>query len=334
MAKISVIVPVYNVIHYINKCIKSLVSQTYNDIEIILIDDGSTDGSGEICDLWKKKDLRIKVVHISNKGVSHARNIGLNMASGEYISFVDSDDWIESDTYECMLRFIEKENADLCIGGYRKDYNNISKIEFKNHKPYSLSRDGVILQTFTWLPPQEKIMSWEMCDKLFKASKINDIRFNESIYMGEDMLFYWYFLENIDRAVYLPLFKYHYRMRATSAVHQNLSPKMITGFFVRKEIFESSLSEKKIIYDAVKKLYIIDGIQQVRRMLILSPIKYKSTINEFQIFIRKNLFEALAIPGTSFRIKLGAIYLLLPYTICKKLIALIKKDKENECNIL
>jgi glycosyltransferase involved in cell wall biosynthesis len=325
VAKISTIVPVYNVKPYINQCIQSLVSQTCKDIEIILIDDGSTDGSSQICDLWKAKDSRIKVIHTSNHGVSHARNVGLDVASGEYISFVDSDDWIEADTYESMLQSIEKEDFDLCIGLYKKDYDNFSKIEFQAYKPCILSKDDVILQTFTWLLPQKKIMSWEIWDKLFKTSKINKLRFDEAIHMGEDMLFYWYFLKNVDKVIYCPLFKYHYRMRSTSAVHQGASLKTITGFFVRKEILKSSESEKRIIYDTVKKLYIVDGLRYARYMITLSPVKYKEVIKEFQRFIRKNLLEALAIRDISFRAKIGIIYFLLPYTLCKALTVFTKK---------
>ena len=97
---ISVILPVYNVQQYLEKCIESVVNQTYKNLEIILIDDGSTDMSGKICDEFAEKDGRIKVIHSKNGGVSAARNIGLDIATGEYIGFVDSDDWIESQMYE------------------------------------------------------------------------------------------------------------------------------------------------------------------------------------------------------------------------------------------
>lgn len=115
MDKISVIVPVYNVEKYLNRCIESIVNQSYKNLEIILVDDGSTDASGEICEEWKKKDSRIVVFHKENGGASSARNIGLKHAMGEYIGFVDSDDWIEKNMFERLYFLIKEHNANMSI---------------------------------------------------------------------------------------------------------------------------------------------------------------------------------------------------------------------------
>ena len=106
---ISVIVPIYNVEKYLIKCIESIINQTYKDLEIILVDDGSTDSSGKICDEFATKDNRIKVIHKKNGGLSSARNIGLDICKGNYISFIDSDDYIELDMYEKMIKIIVKK---------------------------------------------------------------------------------------------------------------------------------------------------------------------------------------------------------------------------------
>lgn len=111
--KISVIIPIYNAEEYMNKCISSVVNQSYGNLEIILIDDGSTDNSSEICDRWKKIDSRISVLHKKNEGPGVARNIGIEMARGEYITFVDSDDWVESLMYENMLKAAMKHKCDI-----------------------------------------------------------------------------------------------------------------------------------------------------------------------------------------------------------------------------
>ncbi|MFI3213621.1 MAG: glycosyltransferase [Eubacteriales bacterium] len=113
MKTISIIVPVYNVKTYIDKCITSLMEQTYQQLEIILIDDGSTDGSGEICDRYAKLDTRIRVEHIQNGGQSNARNVGLSLAKGEYIGFVDSDDYVDANRYEKAIKIMEEEQADI-----------------------------------------------------------------------------------------------------------------------------------------------------------------------------------------------------------------------------
>ena len=110
MKKVSVIVPVYNVENYLEECVNSILNQTYENLEIILVDDGSTDNCPQICDDWAKKDKRIKVIHKANGGVSSARNVGLDNATGEYIGFVDSDDYIDITMYEKMLKLLKKEN--------------------------------------------------------------------------------------------------------------------------------------------------------------------------------------------------------------------------------
>lgn len=117
MIKISVIVPVYNVEKYINRCIESLINQTYKNIEIILIDDGSPDNSPKICDMWTKKDKRIKVYHKKNSGLGYSRNFGLDVATGDYVSFVDSDDYIDINTFKNCVEVIEKYSLDVCRFG-------------------------------------------------------------------------------------------------------------------------------------------------------------------------------------------------------------------------
>ncbi len=112
---ISIIVPVYKDEPYLRQCVDSILNQTYRDIEVLLIDDGSPDRCGEICDEFAKKDQRIRVFHTENKGLSAARNLGLREAKGEYIGFVDSDDWIEPDMYEVLLKRMQETGADISV---------------------------------------------------------------------------------------------------------------------------------------------------------------------------------------------------------------------------
>jgi glycosyltransferase involved in cell wall biosynthesis len=115
--KISIIIPVYKVEAYLAKCIESIINQTYTELEIILVDDGSPDQCGKICDDYAKKDARIHVIHKKNEGVARARNDGLEYASGDYISFIDSDDWIAENAYELLLQNLKKYNVDCAVGG-------------------------------------------------------------------------------------------------------------------------------------------------------------------------------------------------------------------------
>lgn len=121
---LSVVVPVYNVEKYLDKCIESIVGQTYKNLEVILVNDGSTDRCKEICDIWKEKDARIKVLHKENRGLVSARQAGLEMASGEYIANVDSDDWIEKNMYECLMGLAVESGSDIVTSGLIRDYEN------------------------------------------------------------------------------------------------------------------------------------------------------------------------------------------------------------------
>lgn len=122
--KISVVVPVYNVEKYFDNCVESLVNQTYSELEIILVDDGSSDGCPQMCDEWAGKDTRIKVIHKTNGGLSDARNAGMKIATGKYISFIDSDDYIALDFFETLLSVMKKENSDIVECGVVKFYED------------------------------------------------------------------------------------------------------------------------------------------------------------------------------------------------------------------
>ena len=117
-ALISVIIPVYNVEAYLDECMESVCGQTYRNLEIILIDDGSTDGSSDICDKWARKDLRVKVIHQKNAGLSSARNVGLGSATGDFIAFLDSDDYLERDAYDKVVRALQKHGTDIVVFDY------------------------------------------------------------------------------------------------------------------------------------------------------------------------------------------------------------------------
>ena len=121
---ISVVIPVYKVEKFLNECVQSVLSQTYENLQVILVDDGSPDRCGEMCDKWADKDHRIQVIHKKNGGLSDARNAGLAVAAGAYIAFVDSDDWIAPQMYEVMLKTIKEQNADIVACGIVNTYGD------------------------------------------------------------------------------------------------------------------------------------------------------------------------------------------------------------------
>ncbi|WP_346686825.1 glycosyltransferase [Megamonas hypermegale] len=182
---ISVIVPVYNVEKYLSKCIESIINQTYTNLEIILVDDGSTDNSGKICDNYAKKDNRIKVIHKKNGGPSLARNTGLNIFRGEYVSFIDSDDYIEPFMYDKMLQIFSKyDDIDIVSCNYNHINHKGEKIPF-----FYLSADEYIIDKNILI---EKIFQYQNYDmiifnKLYKRKIWQNLRFPLNIHLAEDL---------------------------------------------------------------------------------------------------------------------------------------------------
>ncbi|MCO4542854.1 Exopolysaccharide biosynthesis transcriptional activator EpsA [Streptococcus infantarius subsp. infantarius] len=194
MEKISVIVPVYNVESYLERCINSLLNQTYSNLEIILIDDGSTDRSGQICDQYKNRDEFV-VIHKENAGLGMARNTGLDVATGKYIIFVDSDDYIDNNMIQSLYEEIQKTSSDTCIGGFKRVYANHSDV-FKTELP---KKEYIGQEVCTELLPimfgrVEGLPSVEM--SVWKVMFSNDIiqknqlRFpSEREFISEDIIF-------------------------------------------------------------------------------------------------------------------------------------------------
>lgn len=212
---ISVVVPVYNVEKYIRKCIDSILEQTYTNLQIILIDDGSTDNSGKICDEYSEKDKRINVIHKKNSGVSAARNTGIQNAIGDWILFVDSDDWIELDCCKEMLLTALEEKSDCVICKCNKVHNEeVNKFEYDNKKEIYGSREFLI-----------KVLNvqsgYGFChSKLIKREIIKEILFDTQLKVGEDALFNIHIAQNMNKIVFIENPLYNYRINAESVVRR------------------------------------------------------------------------------------------------------------------
>lgn len=210
---ISIIVPIYNAEKYIEKCIESILSQTYKNLEIILIDDGSPDKCGDICDKYAKEDKRIKVIHKKNEGVSVARNIGIDTSNGKWIAFIDADDWIEKEYICDLINKAKEQNADIALCTYnRVTGKNIEKINNVSKKKEFNAEEYLIMA----LNPQTGFgYSWI---KLFKKSIIKDTRFDGSLLVAEDALFNIQISKNMNKAVALSENLYNYRNNENSVV--------------------------------------------------------------------------------------------------------------------
>lgn len=189
---ISVIVPVYNVEKYLEACIKSIVNQTYKHLQIILVDDGSTDSSGQICDLYEKRDGRIRVIHQKNAGLVSARKTGLMAADGEYVGFVDSDDYIDADMYQDLLQAIRESQADFVHTGYFDERNGVAKaiLQYEEAKSYLADQRIKFMQDYVLKFNRNHNMLHGVVVKLFKRELITKCYQNvpDCQSYGEDLL--------------------------------------------------------------------------------------------------------------------------------------------------
>ncbi|MDZ4983572.1 glycosyltransferase [Clostridium perfringens] len=225
--KISIIVPIYKVEKYINKCIDSILNQTYKNIEVILVDDGSPDNCGKICDKYLLKDDRIKVIHKENGGLSSARNAGLDIATGDYIGFVDSDDWIESNMYEILINNAIKYNADVSVGGV------VDLLEENNKYIKIKSTFNGITETVC-LNKQEAMKkfflgSWSAWDKLYKREVHEDLRFPQGK-INEDEAIAMHVLDKCNNVVYTNEVFYNYIRRPNSITTSKFSEKKLDWY--------------------------------------------------------------------------------------------------------
>ena len=210
---ISVIVPVYKVEKYLEKCIESIIKQTYTNLQIILVDDGSPDNCGKICDEYAKKDLRIEVIHKANGGLSDARNVGISKAKGRYIGFVDSDDYIKEDMYEILLNLIKKYDADVSICNLYDVIDGNECIRNKENGIREYSRLDILKEVL--LDKNIQSYAW---NKLYEKELFDEIKYPiRKKY--EDIGTTFYLFEKCNKIVVTSEPEYYYLKRADSLVN-------------------------------------------------------------------------------------------------------------------
>ena len=219
--KLSVIVPVYKAEDYLARCVESLLAQRVADFELILVDDGSPDASGKLCDACAEAHPdKVRVLHLENGGQGRARNHGLEIAKGEYIGFVDSDDWVEPDMYEKLLACAERESADLVVCGIR-----------------AIRDDGTAESLPVWREGEPMAAAGSACNKLFRRSLIGDIRFPEGLWY-EDFAFSAKLLLRAKKAVYLPEDLYDYRVGQPSTMNNENARKNLDMLEIMEDLRE------------------------------------------------------------------------------------------------
>ena len=214
--KITVIVPIYNSENYISKCIESILSQSYENWELIIVDDGSTDNSYEICNKYAIKDSRIFLYKQNNKGVSSARNVGLSKTTGDYIMFIDSDDYIDEKTFEKCVEKIIKYNVDIV------KFNYVKEFKFLKTRNSFLCKQNVLIEK-PFLPIINNVFTTDnycsSCECLVRSEVVKELKFDENIKVGEDFLFFMNTLMKSQSVYIMNDFLYHYRMHNKSVTN-------------------------------------------------------------------------------------------------------------------
>lgn len=293
--KISIIVPIYNSEKYLKKCIDSILQQTYYNLEILLIDDGSTDKSKKICDEYKKKDSRIVFLSKNNTGVADTRNFGIKNSTGEYIGFVDSDDFIEKNMFENLINNIIIYNADISIC----NFINNKEEKKENGDVKVLDRDETLKSVLV----NDEISGF-LWNKLYKKEILENfkIELNKNISICEDLLFNCNYIKNIKKAVFTEQRLYHYIKRIDSAVNGQFNNKHLTLLDAYDKMIPIYQKENIKIYDYFKAFYVLANVN-IKTKMFLNNVKNEKIKERCNKNINKYLKEVLKTPNLSFKLR-------------------------------
>lgn len=312
--KISVIVPVYNVEQYLERCVDSIINQTYTNLEIILVNDGSTDNSGKLCDELAKKDERIRVIHKENGGLSDARNRGIDESESDLVGFIDSDDYIDSDMYEVLLKNLNDTDANLSMCALYDVYNNTPEAQVTNKETWKLSSEQAIKMVM-----EAKILSVTAVNKLYRKSLFTDLKF-EVGKIAEDAFIMIKLLDKCEKIVATNEKKYYYVHRENSITTQKFSTKFLN-------VIEAYEQNSNIILEKYPKLkdvaqtrmnwayfYVLD------RLLLDDNYNDKELENKLISYLKNHRKDILNDPLFTKGRKIGFIALLLSRNLYRKLI--------------
>ena len=306
---ISIVIPIYNAEKYLEECLNSIKNQTYKNIEVIMVNDGSKDNSETICKRFSEDDTRFRYFTKVNGGVSSARNLGLDNVKGEYITFIDADDWIAEKHLELLINSIKKTNSDIGVSSY-KEFNNKDtyyiRVYTKQEKNL-LNFEKMNRDKFLSLFP--KLMSANVCfnnavSKLFRKDLVKNLRFDTSIKYGEDLDFYFRLYLNVDSISYVDELTYVYRIHGDST----------TSNF-NQEHAEQELTIFKQMYEKIQEIGLptIHYFNKLKKLLGLRMdfLANKVLLNEYLEFL-KNIEKTVTYPNTLISVVIP-IYNVSPY---------------------
>jgi len=315
--KISIIVPVYNVENFIQSCIESILDQTINDFELILVNDGSTDQSGNICDEYSKRDKRIIVIHKENGGQSSARNRGIDVAKGDYLGFIDSDDWIHRDMYKILFTKAMETNAEITACNLMQ-YNKDSEGHLYSNNITDQLFDRTSAMNELYLNER---LTFSPCNKLYKKELFKGIRFKEG-YILEDMDFAYRIIHQANGIYYTGQAFYNYRYNDKSTMRKAFSKKRLDEFEVRKnmylfylnnypnqanEVYAEWFLTGLILYINIEKYY-SDEKNQYKHLIDIDRKIAKSLISKKGYNRKKKLLLAIAVVSPNILVMIYRLY--------------------------
>lgn len=282
--KLSVVVPIYKVEKYLSRCIESILNQTYKNIELILIDDGSPDNCGKICDEYAKKDHRVRVIHKTNGGLSSARNAGLEIATGDFIGFVDSDDWIEPTMYETLIKNAINYNAEISVGGVvdllelGEEYKQTKTTFNGSIRTECLDKKDAMKKFF--------LESWSAWDKIYRRDIHIDLRFPEGK-INEDEAIAIRLLDRCEKIVYTNEVFYNYISRPNSITTSKFSRKKLDWYRNCKNNLEF-INENYSDLSKYAEVRFCNSIMWSLRSIVLEEKYFKDSIKILVKELRDN----------------------------------------------
>ena len=313
---VSIIIPVYNVQDYLARCVDSVLTQTYTDLEIILVDDGSIDISGDICDEYALHDARVRVIHKENGGLSDARNAGLDVARGNYVAFIDADDYVHPSFVELLLKTINETGAQIAVSTWQelKDGDKPRKVKTKRPRCTILTQEEAISSVF-----YQKKLNHSACSRIFETQLFNNLRFPEGM-LYEDLAIIYPLLCKVEKVALINTPMYYYMHRQGSII-TTMSLRRTHVLDHIERIEEQVTDEAPQYLPAVRSRHLSACFNMLRLMPVDEP-KWQATKERCWDYIKNMRF--LCIKDSKVRLK-NKIACLLSYFGVDFLIKIINK---------
>ena len=282
MDKISVIIPVYKVEKYLKRCVESIVNQTYKNLEIILVDDGSPDNCPQMCDEWAEKDGRIKVIHKVNSGVLSARLCGVEAAHGRYVAFVDSDDWIEKDYFEYLYNLANSNSAQVASCAFY----GVNEGETEAKITFALDEEIKAYGFEGTVKYMNEDSLWSMCNKIYERQLFDKLpKLPEGITFSEDMMLNYFIYKNIDKIAVSNIPKYYYFRHSGSAISGCITYSLIDSSMLAYKTIDDDFDKGSSAYP-----YQISNKLQNDYFLLNSIIRNRACTDRYKI-LRKDILS-------------------------------------------